>query len=69
MKQSDIYDQLEMSKTGFWKILKGKVNPNRLTVFALAIENGEHFSDGAIVDAYDSVVLINLLRRLKQLVC
>lgn len=37
LKQSDIYDQLEMSKTGFWKILKGKVNPNRLTVFALAI--------------------------------
>ncbi|MBR2281070.1 MAG: macro domain-containing protein [Spirochaetales bacterium] len=37
LKQSDIYDQLEMSKTGFWKIIKGKVNPNRLTVFALAI--------------------------------
>lgn len=37
LKQSDIYDQLEMSKTGFWKILKGKVNPSRLTVFALAI--------------------------------
>ena len=34
----------------------------------MAIENGEHFSDGAIVDAYDSGVLINLLRRLKQLV-
>ncbi len=37
LKQSDIYDQLDMSKTGFWKILNGKVNPGRLTVFGLAI--------------------------------
>ncbi len=37
LKQSEIYDQLDMSKTGFWKILKGKTNPSRLTVFALAI--------------------------------
>lgn len=37
MQHSDVYDELGMSNTGFWKILNGKSNPTKLTVFGIAI--------------------------------
>ena len=37
LKHSDIYDELGMSNVGFWKILTGKNNPSKLTVFGIAV--------------------------------
>jgi O-acetyl-ADP-ribose deacetylase (regulator of RNase III)/transcriptional regulator with XRE-family HTH domain len=37
LKQSSVYDELGMTNVGFWKLLKGKSNPSKMTVFALAI--------------------------------
>ena len=37
VKHTSIYDELGMSNVGFWKILKGKSNPSKMTVFGLAI--------------------------------
>ena len=49
-----------------WK--DGDINELRPILVESMRDWGEHFSDGIIADAYDSGVLINLLRRLKQLV-
>jgi transcriptional regulator with XRE-family HTH domain len=37
LKHSEIYDQLGMTNVGFWKLLKGKNNPSKMTVFGLAV--------------------------------
>jgi len=34
--KSELYDEIGMSKVGFWKIETGAANPSRLTVFAIA---------------------------------
>jgi len=37
LKHSVVYDELGMTNVGFWKLLKGKSNPSKMTVFGLAI--------------------------------
>jgi O-acetyl-ADP-ribose deacetylase len=37
LKHSEVYDELGMTNVGFWKLLKGKSNPTKMTVFGLAI--------------------------------
>ena len=37
LKQAQLYDELGMTNVGFWKLLKGKSNPSKMTVFGLAI--------------------------------
>ena len=37
LKHSDVYDELGMTSVGFWKLLKGKSNPSKMTVFGIAI--------------------------------
>lgn len=37
LKHSAVYDELGMTSVGFWKLLKGKSNPSKMTVFGLAI--------------------------------
>lgn len=37
LKHAEVYDELGMTNVGFWKLLKGKSNPSKMTVFGLAI--------------------------------
>lgn len=37
LTHAQVYDELGMSNVGFWKLLKGKSNPGKMTVFGLAI--------------------------------
>lgn len=37
LKHSVVYDELGMTNVGFWKLLKGKSNPSKMTVFGLSI--------------------------------
>jgi len=37
LKHAEVYDELGMSNVGFWKLLKGKSNPSKMTVFGLAV--------------------------------
>lgn len=37
LKHAQVRDELGMSGVGFWKLLKGKSNPSKLTVFGLAV--------------------------------
>lgn len=37
LKHAQVYDELGMTHVGFWKLLKGKSNPSKMTVFGLAV--------------------------------